>query len=140
MNPAVVLAVLAGVAIAVQVTVNAVGLRGFGVGALIGVSALTTSIIGFAIALVIQRPDFTGKAMASSVASGVLGAFILGSVVVASEQGGLARTLSLVLGAQLIAGLIIDRLGLFGSASQLGPVRVLGVALILVGGLLLIRD
>ena len=141
MNPAVVLAVLAGVAIAVQVTVNAVGLRGFGVGTLIGVSALTTSVIGFAIAIFIQRPDnLTGKAIAASVISGILGSFILGSVVVASEQGGLARTLSLVLGAQLLAGLVIDRLGLFGPAGQLGSTRILGVALILVGGLLLGRD
>ena len=140
MNPAVVLAVLAGVAIAVQVTFNAVGLRAFGVGTLIGISALTTAIIGFTIALFAQRSEITGKAIAASVVSGVLGSFILGAVVVASEQGGLARTLSLVLGAQLIAGLVIDRLGLFGTAGQIGPARVLGIALILLGGLLLVRD
>jgi bacterial/archaeal transporter family-2 protein len=140
LNAAVILAVLAGVAIALQVTANAVGLRVFGVGALIGISALTTSIIGFAIALSTGRPEFTGRAVGASVVSGLLGAFILGSVVVASEWGGLARTLSLVLGAQLIAGLIIDRLGLFGPAGQLGPVKFLGVALILIGGLLLVGD
>jgi bacterial/archaeal transporter family-2 protein len=140
LNAAVILAVLAGVAIAVQVTANAVGLRVFGVGALIGISALTTSVIGFAIAFSAGRPEFTGRAVGASVVSGLLGAFILGSVVVASEWGGLARTLSLVLGAQLIAGLIIDRLGLFGPAGQLGPVKVVGIALILVGGLLLVGD
>ena len=140
MNPAVILAVLAGAAIAVQVTFNAVGLRAFGVGTLIGISALTTAVIGFTIALFAQKSEITGKAIGASVVSGVLGSFILGAVVVASEQGGLARTLSLVLGAQLITGLVIDRLGLFGPAGQLGPARVVGVALILVGGLLLVRE
>lgn len=140
MNAAVVLAVFAGVAIAVQVTFNAVGLREYGVGALIAVSGLATSLVGFAIAALVQRPEVTGKAVGASLVSGVLGSFILGSVVVASEQGGLARTLSLVLGAQLVAGLVIDRLGLFGPAGQMGPGRIAGVALILAGGLLLVRD
>jgi uncharacterized membrane protein YdcZ (DUF606 family) len=110
------------------------------VGTLIGISALTTAVIGFAIALFAQKSEITGKAIGASVVSGVLGSFILGAVVVASEQGGLARTLSLVLGAQLIMGLVIDRLGLFGPAGQLGAARVLGIALILVGGLLLVRN
>lgn len=140
MNAAAVLAILAGVAIAVQVTANAVGLRVFGVGTLIGISALTTALIGFAIAAWGGRPEFTAKAVGASVVSGLLGAFILGSVVVASEWGGLARTLSLVLGAQLVAGLLIDRLGLFGPPGQLGLTKMAGIALILLGGLLLVRD
>src|SRR5215210_2028403 len=84
-NPAVILAVLAGAAIAVQVTFNAVGLRVFGVGTLIGISALTTAVIGFTIALFAQKAEITSKAIGASVVSGVLGSFILGAVVVASE-------------------------------------------------------
>ena len=140
MNPALALAMLAGVAIAVQVVFNAVGLRSLGVGAFIAVSGLATSVVGFVVAVLSQRPDITAKALAASVVSGVLGSFILGSIVIAAEQNGLGRTLSLVLAAQLLAGLVIDRLGLFGEAGQIGPGKIFGVALILIGGILLVRD
>ncbi len=140
MNPALFLAMLAGVAIAVQVVFNAIGLRSLGIGAFIGISGLATSVVGFTVALLSQRPEFTTKALGASVVSGILGSFILGSIVVAAEQNGLGRTLSLVLAAQLLAGLTIDRLGLFGEAGQIGPVKILGIALILVGGILLVRD
>jgi transporter family-2 protein len=140
LNPALILAMLAGVAIAVQVVFNAIGLRSLGVGAFIGVSGLATSVVGFVVALLSQRPEFTTKALGASVVSGLLGSFILGSIVIAAEQNGLGRTLSLVLAAQLLTGLTIDRLGLFGEAGQIGPVKILGIALILVGGILLVRD
>lgn len=139
MNPALALAMLAGVAIAVQVVFNGVGLRSLGVGGLIGVSGLATAVIGFVVAALSQRPEITSKALTAAAISGLLGSFILGSIVIAAEQNGLARTLSLVLAAQLLAGLVIDRLGLFGEAGQLGPAKILGVALVLVGGILLVR-
>lgn len=140
MNPALALAMLAGVAIAVQVVFNGVGQRSLGVGGLIGVSGLATAVVGFVVAFLSERPEITNKALVSAVVSGLLGSFILGSIVIAAEQNGLARTLSLVLAAQLLAGLIIDRLGLFGEAGQLGPAKILGIALILAGGILLVRD
>ena len=71
----------------------------------------------------------------------MLGAFILGSIVLAANEGGIARTLSLVIASQLIAGLFIDRSGLFGEAAQqIGPARIVGIALILAGGILLVRN
>jgi hypothetical protein len=51
MNPAVVLAVSAGVAIALQVVANSVGLRDLGLGALIGISGAATALAGLALAL-----------------------------------------------------------------------------------------
>ncbi|MBA3610863.1 MAG: DMT family transporter [Rubrobacter sp.] len=140
MNPALVLAMFAGVAIAVQVVFNAIGMRSLGVGGLIGVSGLATAVVGFIVAFLSQRPEITTKALACAVVSGLLGSFILGSIVIAAEQNGLARTLSLVLAAQLLAGLAIDRAGLFGVAGQLGPAKIFGIALVLVGGILLVRD
>ncbi len=140
MNPALALAMLAGVAIAVQVVFNGVGLRSLGVGGLIGVSGLATAVVGFVVAALSQRPEITGKALTAAAISGLLGSFILGSIVIAAEGNGLARTLSLVLAAQLLAGVVIDRLGLFGEAGQLGPAKILGIALILVGGILLVQD
>lgn len=141
MNYAVLLAPSAGVAIALQVLVNAVGLRTLGTRTLIWVSGLTTAAAGFAVALFLSRPEFTGKAVLCAVASGLLGAFILGAIVLASGQGGVARTLSLVIASQLLAGLVVDRLGLLGPASrEIGISKLLGLALVLVGAILVVRD
>jgi len=141
LNSGLVLAVFAGVAIATQVVVNSIGLRDLGIGGLVGISGFATGVVGLALALAAGRPELTGKALACAAASGVLGAFILGSIVLAANEGGIARTLSLVIASQLIAGLIIDRSGLFGvAAQQIGPARIAGIALILAGGILLVRD
>ncbi|HEX5975418.1 MAG TPA: DMT family transporter, partial [Rubrobacteraceae bacterium] len=75
-----------------------------------------------------------------AAASGLLGAFILGSIVVAANRGGLAQTLSLVIASQLVFGVAIDRLGVFGPTTQeLGILKILGIALILAGGILVVR-
>ena len=141
LSSALVLAVFAGVAIATQVVVNSIGLRDLGIGGLVGISGFATGVVGLALALSAGRPEITGKALVCAAVSGVLGAFILGSIVLAANQGGIARTLSLVIASQLIAGLLIDRSGLFGEAAQqIGPARIFGIALILAGGVLLVRD
>ena len=140
MNPAVFLAVSAGVAIAFQVVVNSIGLRDLGLGGLIGISGATTALAGFAWVLFAARPEASGRALVCAAASGVLGAVILGSIVVAANRGGLAQTLSLVIASQLVFGLAIDRLGVFGPVAQgIGALKVLGVALILTGGILVVR-
>src|SRR5918992_593870 len=140
MNPAVLLAVSAGVAIALQVVVNAVGLRDLGLGTLVFLSGATTALAGLVWALFAARPEATGRALLCAAASGLLGAFILGSIVLAANRGGLAQTLSLVIASQLVFGLAIDRLGVFGPAAQgIGVMKVLGVALILAGGVLVVR-
>jgi transporter family-2 protein len=140
MNPAVVLAVSAGVAIALQVVANAIGLRDLGLGALIGISGATTALAGLAWALLAARPEATGRAVLCALASGVLGAVILASIVLAANRGGLAQTLSLVIASQLVFGLAIDRLGVFGPVAQgVSLLKVLGVLLVLAGGILVVR-
>jgi uncharacterized membrane protein YdcZ (DUF606 family) len=140
MNSAVFLAASAGVAIALQVILNSVGLRDLGLGALIGISGATTAFAGLAWALFAARPEATGRALLCALASGLLGAFILASVVLAANRGGLAQTLSLVIGSQLVFGLAVDRLGVFGPTAQsVGYLKVLGVLLILAGGIMVVR-
>ena len=130
----------AGVAIPLQVVVNSIGLRELGLGGLIGVSGAVTGLAGLAWALFAARPEATGRALFCALASGMLGSFILASVVLAASRAGLAQTLSLVIASQLVFGLAIDRLGLFGPAAQdIGLYKILGVALILAGGVLVVR-
>ncbi len=140
MGPALILAVTAGVAIALQVVVNSIGLRDLGLGALIGISGAATALAGFAWALFAARPEATGRALLCALASGLLGAFILASIVLAANRGGLAQTLSLVIASQLVIGLAIDRVGVLGPVAQsVGLLKVLGVLLILAGGILVVR-
>jgi bacterial/archaeal transporter family-2 protein len=140
LNYVVLLALSAGMAIALQVTVNSIGLRDLGIGGLIGASGLATAAVGLLTTLLTDRPEYTGKALLCALVSGVLGAFILGSIVLAAGHGGVARTLSLVIASQLIAGLVVDRAGLLGAAPQeIGASKILGIALILIGGVLVVR-
>ena len=139
MNTGAMLAAMAGLAIAAQVAVNTLGIRTLGVGALIGVSGLATAAAGFAMAL-FARPELTGRAILYAITSGLLGAFILAAVVLAAGRVGLAQTLTLVIASQLIVGLLIDRTDLFGpAAADFGLLKVLGVALVLVGGVFVVR-
>ncbi len=60
--------------------------------------------------------------------------------MLAANRGGLAQTLSLVIGSQLVFGLAVDRLGVFGPTAQsVGHLKVLGVLLILAGGIMVVR-
>ena len=140
MRLAVLLAMLAGISVALQTSLNAGAQRAVGPFVLVAISGSTTGLVGLSVALFLGRPEFNGRAVGYSLASGVLGALIVGSIAVAASQGGVARALSLVIGTQLIFSLILDRLGLFGAdASDVSLLKVVGVALILIGGILVVR-
>lgn len=140
MRLAILLAMLAGISIAFQTSLNAGAQRAVGPFVLVAISGATTGLVGLSAALLLGRPELNVRAVGYSLASGVLGALIVGSIAVAASQGGVARALSLVVGTQLIFSLILDRLGLFGAgASDVSLLKITGVALILIGGILVVR-
>lgn len=139
MKLAIILAMVAGGCIALQTVFNVAGQRTLGLPMLVTISGLTTGTLSLAVSLAAARPEFTGRAVAYAVGSGVLGAFIVSSIAFAASQGGVARALSLVVGTQLLAGLVLDSLGLFDVGAVLSVPKVAGVALIFAGGFLLIR-
>lgn len=139
MRFAVILALVAGVCIAFQTGFNAAGQRLLGPMWLVVISGFTTGAVGLAAVLFLSRPEFTGRAVGYAVASGLLGAVIVGSIAVAAGQGGIARTLSLVIGTQLVVSVVLDYLGVFGAQSGITPLKVLGMALIFAGGVLVVR-
>jgi bacterial/archaeal transporter family-2 protein len=49
-----------------------------------------------------------------------------------------ARALSLVIATQLIVGLLLDALGVFGAGADFSVLKALGVLLIIVGGVLVV--
>lgn len=134
------LAVLVGVAVALQVTLTSISQRSIGVTALVAISGLSTAVVAAGVYPFLARPEFTTRAVSFAVVSGVLGAFILGGIAYSAGQTGVARTLSLVIAAQLVTSLILDSIGVFGADGQpFSPLTVLGVAFILVGGVLVVR-
>jgi bacterial/archaeal transporter family-2 protein len=138
---AVLLPVVAGAAIALQTVLNSLGMRFLSLGGLIGFSGLVTSLIGFAAAAIfLTRPEVTLRAILYAVGSGLIGAFVLAAIVLSARMVGLGQTLSLLIASQLLVGLLVDQAGLFGPAVQdFGLLKVLGVVLILIGGVLVVR-
>jgi bacterial/archaeal transporter family-2 protein len=138
MRSTLILAVLAGVCVAVQTSLTGAAQRTLGPAVLVAISGLTTGGCALLVSLFVARPEFTGRAVGYAVASGVLGAVIVGSIAVAAGQGGVARALSLVIAAQLIAGLLLDAIGVFGAGADFSLPKALGVVLIVVGGALVV--
>ena len=139
MKAVVLLTVVAGLCIALQTNMTAVAQRALGAPVLVAISGLATSLTALVIALTLAKPDFTGRAVGFAVASGILGAVIVGAIAIAAAQGGVARALSLVIASQLIFGLLLDSLGVFGDGPDVGALKVLGVVLIIAGGVLVVR-
>ena len=139
MRSTIILAVLAGVCVAVQTNLTGAAQRVLGPPVMVAFSGLTTGTLALAVSLVVARPEFTGRTVGYAVTSGTLGAVIVGSIAVAAAQGGVARTLSLVIASQLLASLLLEALGFFGAGASFSVLKVLGVVLIVAGGVLVVR-
>jgi bacterial/archaeal transporter family-2 protein len=138
MRSTLILAVLAGVCVAVQTSLTGAAQRTLGPAVLVAISGLTTGFCALLVLFFATKPEFTGRAVSYALASGVLGAVIVGSIAVAAGQAGVARALSFVIAAQLITGLVLDALGIFGAGADFSIPKALGVVLIVVGGALVV--
>ena len=135
-----VLALMVGVAVAFQANLTSAAQRTLGPVVMVVLSGLATTVVAAGVSPFLEKPEFAGRAVVYAVASGVLGAFILGGIAYAAGQGGVARTISLVIATQLLVSLVLDGIGFFGADPRgIGPLTIVGVALILVGGILVVR-
>ena len=139
MRSTIILAVLAGVCVAVQTNLTGAAQRVLGPSVLVALSGLTTGAVALLVSLFVAKPEFTGRAIGYALISGVLGAVIVGSIAVAASEGGVARALSLVIASQLLVGLVLEAFGVFGAEPNFSVLRALGVVLIVVGGVLVVR-
>jgi transporter family-2 protein len=140
---AIVLTAIAGGLIALQAPINAElgratgGLAAALVSFLVGTLALTAIVV------------LSGKAGGLSstfdvswyyLVGGLLGALYVTTALLAVSAIGAGGVAALTVAGQLIASVAIDRLGLFGlDQVALTPERLLGVALLLVGTVLIVR-
>jgi bacterial/archaeal transporter family-2 protein len=138
MRSTLILAALAGVCVAVQTSLTGAAQRTLGPPVLVAISGLTTGTLALLVSLFVSKPELTGRAVGYAVASGVLGAVIVGSIAFAAGQTGVARALSLVIAAQLLTGLLLDALGIFGAGADFSLLKALGVLLIIAGGALVV--
>jgi bacterial/archaeal transporter family-2 protein len=138
MRSTLILAVLAGLCVAVQTSLTGAAQRVLGPPVLVAISGLTTGFVALGVSLLIAKPEFSGRAVGFAVTSGFLGAVIAGSIAVAAGQAGVARALSLVIATQLITGLVLDAFGVFGAGADFSVLTALGVLMIIVGGVLVV--
>ena len=102
------------------------------------ISFLVGTVILFATTLFLSRsvPDLgvTVSAPWWMYLGGLLGAFYVCASVVLTPRLGVATTIGLFLAGQVIASLVIDNFGLFGTPVQAASIpRILGALLIIVG-------
>lgn len=139
-----VLAVLVGVALTVQIGMNAT-LR-FGLG-----SPILATIVNFAVGLAALvavaiasgarvTPGTTSSVPAWAWFGGLLGAAYVASTTVLGPRLGAAALLALTLAGQMIAALAVDQYGVLGfPQNPVTPARLAGAVLLVVGALLVIR-
>ncbi len=140
MKLAVVLSLVVGVAVAFQANLTLVAQRTMGPVFMVALSGFATAAVTADVSPFVTKPELTGRAVVYAVASGVLGALILGGIAYAAGQGGVARTISLVIATQLLVGLVLDSIGLFGAHPRgFSLLTILGVLLIMIGGVLVVR-
>lgn len=130
--------VFGGVAVAIQAPINA------RLGSAIG-GPLLAAFISFAVGLlallvvIVLSSEFPSigdfrNAAAWTFSGGVFGAFFIFAITFALLKLGSATTISATIFGQLLAALVIDRLGFFGlERIEISPYRLLGVVLIFAG-------
>lgn len=141
----VVLALAAGVGLPVQAGVNAAFARYAGrpewaafVNFAVGLVALAAWL--FALRLAPPTGLAVSRAPWWSWAGGILGAFYVSAITFLAPRLGVAVTLGLAVGGQMIAALALDQVGALGLAHRpMTPSRVAGAALLVVAVVLIRR-
>jgi transporter family-2 protein len=141
---AVALAALAGVLVGMQAPVNSRLGRNLG-----SVQAATFSFIVGAVALVLISSIFygglgsfgeVGKAPWWALFGGLLGAVYVTVAILTVRTLGVSGLTAAVISGQLAVAVVIDRFGLLGVAKQpIGAQRLIGLALLIAGMLLVVR-
>ena len=138
------LGILSGAFIALQAPINAELSRGLGMPvAAAAASFLAGSVVLVAVSLAFSQAQGVSigwrvPPIWMFVADGCLGAAYVTSVVVLTPKLGTAATMAFIVTGQLLAGMVLDRLGIFGMAvREITFGRMAGAVLLLAGALLI---
>lgn len=139
------LGIAAGACIAIQAPVNALLGRGLSM----PVAAACISFFSGAIVLGIvmlattsfegRAPDWRGPDLWLYVAGGALGTVYVTTAIYLTPRIGAAAVMAFAVSGQLLAGILLDRIGFLGMAVREISVGRIAGALLLVAGALMIR-
>jgi bacterial/archaeal transporter family-2 protein len=139
-----VLGVLAGAAIAIQAPINTALGRGLGLpSAAAGFSFFSGAVLLALVSLGFiwwqgESIDLRAPAGWTFVAGGVLGAFYVTVAILLVPKVGAAAVMAFAVTGQLLAGMLIDRIGFMGVAvREISLGRITGAVLLLCGALLI---
>lgn len=136
-------ALLLGVALSVQVGVNAQLRGGLGHPLVAATASFLVGTIGLLLVTAAVRPSLPAVGQLSRVpwwqwTGGLLGAVYIASAIVLAPRLGAAAMLATIVAGQMAASLVLDHFGWLGFPVQpVSPLRVVAVLLILSGVLLL---
>ncbi len=138
------LAVLAGMSVALQQVLNANLRTHLGSPWWAGsVSYLVGLVAMVSVALMAPGPrfseSFAGGAPWTSWVGGLFGAIFIGIAILMVPRLGAATTLALIVVGQMVGSLVFDHFGLFGIQQQPASVVRIGGAVLLILGVVLIR-
>jgi transporter family-2 protein len=140
---AVILTTLAGGLIALQPPINAgLGRATGGVPAALFSFAVGTAVLGAIVVLSGEAGSLSGAADVRwyYLAGGLLGAVYVLNALIAVSAIGAGGVAAATVAGQLIASVVVDRLGLFGlDQVAISPERVVGIGLLLVGTALVLK-
>ena len=138
------LGILSGAFIAVQAPINAQLARDLGMPvAAAAFSFLSGTIVLGIIAVVLVRVqdislDWQAPAPWLYVAGGMLGGFYVTLSTILTPRIGAAALMAFLVAGQLLAGMVLDRIGFLGMAvREISLGRLIGAALLLAGALLI---
>lgn len=138
------LGVLAGAFVAIQAPINAQLARGLGVPvAAAAISFLSGAIVLGLVTYFTTRSqglviDWKAPAPWLFVAGGALGAVYVTSTVLLTSRIGAAALMAFLVAGQLLAGMLVDKAGVFGVAvRELSTGRIVGAMLLLAGALMI---
>lgn len=142
--PIVLLAFVAGAAIAAQPGINATLGRGLGGPVLASLVSFAVGTLALAIVALARREAMpSGSAIAGiptwAWTGGLLGAFFVTVSIIAAPRLGAGTLVAVAIAGQLTAALVLDHFGWLGYAERAATLpRIAGVALLL-GGAALVR-
>jgi transporter family-2 protein len=139
------LGIVAGACIAIQAPINADLARGLGSAVAAAAASFLTgaiALVGLAAATAIAGgvwPQLGAPRPWLYVAGGLLGSIYVTSVIMLVPRIGVAAVMGLAIAGQLLAGVLLDRIGFMGlPAYEITAGRAVG-ALLLIAGALMIR-